>query len=179
MANFAPHAAFKALMRNYVGLNGQSSPQDKLFACPADTFYPTCVFPDATPPFHFVQKSLHDDPILDFSSYAFNGGDNADHNLGTNSLRFPGLTGVRLSSVRHPAKTVLILEASALAPWSWHDPSSHGVAREDGAYYNDSKNLVSFVDGHVSYIKMFWNPGHGSAWLYDPPPSYDYQWSPD
>ena len=183
LTNVAPYAAYKALMKNYVGLNGQSSPRDKLFACPADTFYPTCVFPDATPPFHFMHKSLHDDPILDFSSYAFNGGDNASHKLGTNSLQVTGMTGIRLSSVKKTARTVLLLEASGLAPWSWHDPSSHGVARDDGAYYNDAKNIVSFVDGHVRYIKMFWNPGrppgHGPAWLYDPPPSYDYQWSPD
>ncbi len=31
--------AYKRLMKNYVGLQGASSPQDKLFACPADTFY--------------------------------------------------------------------------------------------------------------------------------------------
>ena len=29
-----------ALMKNYVGLNGASPPQDKLFACPADIFNP-------------------------------------------------------------------------------------------------------------------------------------------
>src|SRR5437868_2164098 len=34
------YAGYKALMENYVGLNGVSSPQDKLFQCPADTFYP-------------------------------------------------------------------------------------------------------------------------------------------
>ena len=30
---------YKKAMKNYVGLNGVSSPRDKLFACPADTFY--------------------------------------------------------------------------------------------------------------------------------------------
>ena len=30
---------FKELAKGYDGLNGASSPQDKLFACPADTFY--------------------------------------------------------------------------------------------------------------------------------------------
>jgi hypothetical protein len=30
---------YKRLMKNYVGFHGASSPQDKLFACPADTFY--------------------------------------------------------------------------------------------------------------------------------------------
>jgi hypothetical protein len=92
---------------------------------------------------------------------------------------YPGLTGVKLSSVKHPGKTVLVLEVAALAPWSWHEPSSHGVAREDGTYYNDSKNVVSFVDGHVDYIKMYWNPGQGPATFYNPPAKYNYQWSGD
>ena len=70
-------------------------------------------------------------------------------------------------------------EVAALVPYSWHDPSSHGVASGDRTLYNDSKNVVSFVDGHVSYIKMYWNQGHGPAGWYDPPVSYDYQWSPD
>src|ERR1039458_791660 len=42
----APWIAYKELMKNYVGLHGTSSRQDRLFACPADTFYrseePSC-----------------------------------------------------------------------------------------------------------------------------------------
>src|SRR5438477_4645689 len=30
------YSGYKALMKNYVGLNGASSPHDSLFACPAD-----------------------------------------------------------------------------------------------------------------------------------------------
>src|SRR5690349_11099339 len=32
-------AGYKKQMKSYVGLNGGSSPNDKLFKCPADTFY--------------------------------------------------------------------------------------------------------------------------------------------
>ena len=72
------------------------------------------------------------------------------------------------------------MEFSAIIPWSWHEPSSHGVAHKDGTMYNDSKNVVSFVDGHVSYIKMYWNSGrNGLTGNYNPPAGYDYQWSPD
>ena len=173
------YSGYKALMKNYVGLNGVSSPQDRLFACPADAFYPSWFSPGASWPFHFVQKSIHDEPLFDFSSYAFNGGDNITRKFGRLTPTFPGLTGVKLSSVRHPDRTVLVAEISALAPYSWHAPSSHGVAAQDGTLYNDSKNVVSFVDGHVSYIKMYWNPGQGQASWYDPPTSYDYRWSPD
>ncbi len=34
-----PYEAYKQLMKSYVGLSGASSVRDKLFACPADTFY--------------------------------------------------------------------------------------------------------------------------------------------
>jgi hypothetical protein len=44
-------------------------------------------------------------------------------------------------------------------------------------------NMVSFVDGHVSYLKMYWKgswlPGPVLAMDYDPPAGYDYQWSGD
>lgn len=179
--NLTPlYTGYKALMKHYVGLEGASSSQDRLFACPADRFYPNWVFPGAAPPFHFVPKSIHDESSFDFSSYLFNGGDNSTRQLNTNSFTFPGLTGVRLSAVKHPGRTVLTMELAAIAPWSWHEPTSHGLAHQDGTLYNDSRNVVSFVDGHVSYLHMYWNTaGRGLAGNYNPPAGYDYQWSPD
>lgn len=180
VTNIGPlYSGYKTLMKNYVGLYGASSPQDKLFACPADAFYPNSFLTNATWPFYFVQKSIHNESLFDYSSYAFNGGDNTPRKFGKLTSTYPGLTGVKLSSVRHPDRTILVTEIASLGPWSWHNPSSHGVAHESGIYYNDSKNVVSFVDGHVSYINIYWNPGHGPAAWYDPPASYDYQWSPD
>ncbi len=173
------YSGYKALMKNYVGLNGASSPQDKLFQCPADAFYPSWFDTNATWPFHFVQKGIHDESLFDYSSYAFNGGDNTPRKFGKLTPTYPGLGGVKLSAVKHPDRTVLVAEISALVPYSWHDPSSQGVAHSDGTMYNDSKNVVSFVDSHVSYIKMYFNPGHGPAGWYNPPAGYDYQWSPD
>ena len=173
------YAGYKALMKNYVGLNGASSPQDKLFQCPADTFYPNWLVTLGPPQEYFVQKSLHDDPLWDFSSYLFNGGDNVPRKFGGLTPTYPGLGGVKLSSVKHPSRTVLVAETGAFASFSWHDPSAHGVPNESGTKYNDSRNVVSFVDGHVSYIKIYWNPGHGEACWYNPPEGYDYQWSPD
>lgn len=172
---------YKALMKNYVGLKGASSPADRIFACPTDTFYPNWAFPGASQPFHFVQGSMHDQSRFDFSSYLFNGGDNSTRKLGTNSFTFPGLTGVKLTSVKHPSRTVLVMEFSAVAPWSWHEPSVHGVAVRGGTMYNDSRNVVSFVDGHVNCIKIYWNNAgrRGLASNYNPPAGYDYQWSPD
>src|SRR5688500_2413890 len=62
------YSGYKKFMKHYVGLKGESSSRDKLFACPADTFFPSFVA-NAPPPPQYVQKSLHDVPSFDFSSY--------------------------------------------------------------------------------------------------------------
>src|SRR5437763_928292 len=49
-------SAYKQLMKHYVGLPGASSPQDKLFACPADVFYYDYAF--ASHPQGHVPQSL-------------------------------------------------------------------------------------------------------------------------
>ncbi|HTV41759.1 MAG TPA: hypothetical protein VMF08_14350 [Candidatus Sulfotelmatobacter sp.] len=51
--------------------------------------------------------------------------------------------------------------------------------------FNNAGDVVSFVDGHVGYVKMYWNSSttanglYTMAFLYNPPPEYGYQWSPD
>jgi prepilin-type N-terminal cleavage/methylation domain-containing protein len=172
------YTGYKDLMKNYVGLKGASSSQDKLFACPADTFFPNFFTTNDQPPYHYVSMSFHDQSFSDFSSYVFNGGNNVAHTNKDNTIVIhrPGLTGVKLSAVKHPARTALISEGSAPCPWSWHDPSRSIPC-------NDAKNVVSFVDCHASYIKIYWNSafigGNSQTFMYDPPATYDYQWSPD
>ncbi len=46
--------------------------------------------------------------------------------------------------------------------------------------------MVSYVDGHISYIKIYWDTnrytgGTPTTWRWNtiPPPGYDYQWSAD
>jgi prepilin-type N-terminal cleavage/methylation domain-containing protein len=175
--NIVPlYCGFKELMKGYAGLKGASSPRDKLFACPADAFYPNFVSAKAVPPWRYVRASLHSRPIFNYSSYVFNGGDNKTRASDAGPWTPPGLTGLKLSSVKHPSRTVLVAEASALAPWSWHEPSSRVI-------FNDAKNMASFVDGHVSYLNVYWNStpladgGWSFALAYDPPAGYDYQWS--
>ena len=173
---------YKNLMKSYVGLKGASSPQDKLFACPADAFFPSFFLTNGQWPPHYVAMSFHDQPFSDFSSYVFNGGNNLTR---TNTKRGfviprPGLTDVKLSAVKHPSRTALISEGSAPAPWSWHEPSR-------AVLFNNARNVVSFVDGHVRYLQIYWDNafngglflGVSQAFMYDPPPSYDYQWSPN
>ena len=61
------------------------------------------------------------------------------------------LSGLKLSFVMHPARTILVAKVSALAPWSWHDGSRK-------LQFADAKSVVSFVDGHVHYIKIYFIP---------------------
>ncbi|MGH7968405.1 MAG: prepilin-type cleavage/methylation domain-containing protein, partial [Limisphaerales bacterium] len=140
-----------------------------VFACPADRFHY-----DFTTNFGaYVSQSLHDQPP-DYLSYAFNGG-----NARTNS-NAPGIAGRTLASIKKPFATVLVTEAPALIPYSWHDPK-RPLSRPN-AIFNDAKNMVSFVDGHVSYIKIHWggnNPPGSLALHRDPPTGYDYQCSGD
>jgi prepilin-type N-terminal cleavage/methylation domain-containing protein len=181
------YAGYKNLMKSYVGLNGASSPRDALFACPADTFYPSFLLPHTNLPAVYVRQSLHENSVFDYSSYAFNGGDNVSRTVGTTNqfvITDHGLTGLKLSSIRHPAKTVLVAEVSAFAPWSWHTPQWPDIPAE-ALTYNNAGNIVSFVDGHVTYIKIYWNSARypngylSLAMEYNPPAGYDYQWSGD
>ncbi len=171
-------SAYKEFMKSYVGLKGASSSHDKLFACPADAINANWVFGQSRTAIEFVKRSIHDESLFDYSSYAFNGGDNLARNIGRTSVTLAGLSNTKLSSVRHPARTLLVAEVPVLLPYSWHDPASHGVVGRNGTLYNDSRNVASFVDGHVSYLKFYWSGG-GFACFYNPPDSYDYQWSPD
>lgn len=171
---------YKKFMQSYVGQVGTSSPKVNLFACPADRFFYT-VSND-----FLVAKNepMHDQSFVDFSSYGFNGG-----NLVTNLSRFGldvsqlGIAGRTISSIRNPVKTVLVAEAPAFEPFSWHHPRR--PLSQDNANFNDAKNMVSFVDGHVRYIKIFWTDTSVTsrvrlaAGCINPPPGYDYQWSGD
>jgi type II secretory pathway pseudopilin PulG len=163
---------YKRLMKSYVGLQGASSSQDKVFACPADTFYYDY------PSFAYHATSLHDQIDSDYSSYGFNGG-----NSYTNDP-FPayiekdlGVFGRKQASVKNPTRTVLLMDIAAFFPWSWHQAQRLPSGIEG---INDAKNMFSFVDGHVSYIKVYWSKSSNvTACCYNPPNSYNYKWGAD
>ncbi|MGO8697512.1 MAG: type II secretion system protein [Limisphaerales bacterium] len=179
------YSGYKELMKGYLGLKGAASPGDMLFACPADRFFPGFILSNSAPAYEHT--SLHDVAVFNYSSYGFNGGDNTARQFGTTnrfSVTFPGLTGLKLGSVKYPARTILICEAAALGPWSWHHPQWPNLRQGEALTYNNSQDVVSFVDGHVNYIKIYWNSAfrypNGALSLacdYDPPDGYDYQWS--
>ena len=145
---------YKEPMKSYVGLTAASSPADKVFTCPSERATPTYALPSQ-------------DPFYDFSSYSFNTYLN-DH---------------QAESVRQPAWTALVMEFPAICGFSWHKPQSQSflvfdINGDQHPAYNNAMNNVSFVDGHVSYIKIY-NNGVSQSWAYDPPDGYDYQWSGD
>ena len=60
---------YKTLVQGYVGLKGPPSPQDKLFACPADTFR----YWTSTGGVEFSPTARHESSYANYSSYAYNG----------------------------------------------------------------------------------------------------------
>lgn len=175
-----PYTAYKELMKSYVGLRGKSSERDKIFTCPADTFYYDYSlghYPHSAPLVGYVGQRICARPDFDYSSYMFNAG----NQFGTRKhpATRPGIAGLPLSSIKHPARTTLVTEVPTLIPFSWHSPK-WPVWSAKNDFFNDAMNVVSFVDGHVSYIKIYWKaswPPTSCAGDYDPPDGYDYQWS--
>jgi prepilin-type N-terminal cleavage/methylation domain-containing protein len=165
---------YRGLINNYVGVNGASSPQDKVFACPADTFFYGMHHNDHG----YVPQPLHEQSSYAYTSYAYNAGEfttRATTNVSA-STNYYGIAGQRLDSVPHPTTTVLIAEMPAFVPYSWHEPKR--PFSTDNAHFNDAKNMVGFVDGHVSYLRIYYD-GDKISWDYNPPAGYDYQWSGD
>jgi prepilin-type N-terminal cleavage/methylation domain-containing protein len=161
---------YKELVKNYMGLTGPASATDKIFACPADTFLmqPTTRDTPKNDSYRIDSFNSHLDPRSDYSSYEFNGF--------TPEIPLEGITnlsGIKVTSVKDPVKTVLVAEASAFLAFSWHNPQ---IPIQD----NNSLNVLGFVDGHVKYTRIHWNGRAGvrnEPPHHDPDQSYDYKWS--
>jgi len=154
---------YKELDKIYVGIKGPSSSNDFVFHCPKDRGW--APNPDYLTP-HYMN------PLLDYGSYVFNGCDNGDYPDNN-------LLDIKLSSVMHPSRTILMAEWPVHWGYSWHK----SLTGNENITYNDSVNNVSFVDGHASYIKLYYNPAVGPYPFDYPtqsiPGKYDYQWAPD
>ena len=179
---------YKELMKSYVGLRGASSPRDRLFACPADVYYYDTAFGKRHPrPDYegYVPESWCAQSNSDFTSYVFNAG-----NLfgPTKKVALPGIAGMTLSSIKHPSRTVLVTEAPALIPFSWHQPRRllfemmrAGIdcrtsvlqrLDEHGQFRRWPCQLCENILEILNKLRVF-RP-HAA---YDPPDGYDYQWS--
>jgi len=104
-------------------------------------------------------------------SYCFNGG-NVETGR-TSGLTLQGIAGHKLQSIREPSRTVLIAERTVFhgSGSSMHEPpKSAGPVK-------DQRNMLSFVDGHIRYQKIYADDLERPANYSDPPAGYDYKWS--
>jgi prepilin-type N-terminal cleavage/methylation domain-containing protein len=172
----AEYSAYAPLVRSYAGLKGAiPSPEDKLFACPADILN----LDTNNGPILLVSQSIHLQSNANYSSYCFNAGNAVFQPPVQTPGQWPGIVGSKTSSIKQPAKTVLVAEFPAFWSYSWHQTSPSGKV-----LYNNAPNIVSFVDGHVSYVKMYFGTNNffnalAPSSQFDPPAGYDYKWSED
>jgi prepilin-type N-terminal cleavage/methylation domain-containing protein len=174
---FVSWTAYRQLINNYVGVKAASSPGDKVFACPADTFF----YDMSKGGRGYVAQPMHEQAEDGFTSYAYNAGQFTTAPK-TNPFYVPaitnfyGIAGRRLETVPHQSTTVLLAEVPAYWPYSWHQPKR--PFSKNNAVFPDARDVICFVDGHVSYLKIYYN-GQKIAWDYNPPAVYGYQWSGD
>jgi prepilin-type processing-associated H-X9-DG protein len=141
---------YKESVKGYIGLTGASSGDDLVFACPGDRGYT-----DAKP--------FHLSPRFDFGSYVFNG---------VTLPGMPNIAGCRISSIKKPQRTLSVMEWTAHAPLAWHKSKT---GRLNMPFYCDAQNMVGFVDGHVSFTKIYYD-GYNAAYTRDPIAGYEYQY---
>jgi prepilin-type processing-associated H-X9-DG protein len=164
------HPEFVDLAKRSAGLPA-TPPDHKLFTCPDDQFY--YATPHGTN--EYIPAPLHQNPPA-YSSYTYNSG-NLSPNSRTGQGNLPGIAGRQTSSIREPAKTVLVGDMSAWQGFSWHDPQR--IRPPYVWCFDSARNMIGFVDGHVSYTKIHFNLTNGLSSYYDPPPGYGYKWSGD
>ena len=166
---------YQRLVRSYVGTIGTLSSQNKFFACPSDIFYYS--FGPRARETAFLPESVHEQSWSQYSSYTFNGNQFTNLPAPYHGGAVTGISGRKLSSIKNPIRTVLIAEHPAFIPYSWHQPK-RPISDPGSCFFNDAMDMVGFVDGHVSYIKMYWDTNLFSM-TYNPPMRYDYQWTGD
>lgn len=165
--------SYKELLQGYVGLRGAPTNAHPLFVCPADTFFYSFSADDRA---WFVPHGEHEESTAHHSSYIFNGA-----NQWTNGAAEHPLLGIarrKLTSIKNPSRTVLVTEWPSIVPYSWHDPKRPS-SDPHNCQFNNAKDMVGFVDAHVSYTKFYWRQSNTISIQYDPPADYDYQWSGD
>ncbi len=144
---------YKEQVKRYVGLTVPSSTNDTVFACPGDRGY--------SDPKPFWRNAR-----FDYGSYVFNG---------VTLAGVPNIAGRQLPSVKLPQTTLLVMEWTAHAPLSWHKSKT---GKENSPFYCDAQSVVAFVDGHVSFSKIYYD-GYNAAYTRDPIVGYDYKYSGD
>ncbi|HXC35587.1 MAG TPA: DUF1559 domain-containing protein [Candidatus Acidoferrales bacterium] len=99
------------------------------------------------------------------SSYGFNGVERATNDY--------GMAGRLFSTVHDPAKTDLNGEIAGGLGESWH-------TKPLGQQRSDARGEGGFVDGHASYVKIYWDGVSGVndfPFFHEPPAGYEYKWT--
>ena len=112
-----------------------------------------------------METGFFQSTLAHFSSYGFNGLDRGNDDFGLAARKF--------ATVREPSKTAMDGEIAGGIAVSWHNPWPQGQQ------HNDAQNEAAFVDGHVGYLKLYWNGAGGFAnfpFRYEPPAGYAYKW---
>lgn len=102
---------------------------------------------------------------FDYTSYGFNGVLRTNNDYGMANRLF--------STVHDTAKTDLNGEIVGGWAESWHTPPIR-VER------NNALGEGGFVDGHVAYVKVYWDGINGVddfPFFNEPPAGYDYKWT--
>jgi len=97
-----------------------------------------------------------------FTSYTFNG-----YEVGPGSLA--RITGQPLGAILCSTKAVLVGEERAFFGGSWHPLNDRKRT--------DVREVLSFVDGHVAFVPVYWDGRRDSNPCdYEPPSGYQYRW---
>jgi prepilin-type N-terminal cleavage/methylation domain-containing protein/prepilin-type processing-associated H-X9-DG protein len=155
---------YKELVKSYAGITAQSSSNDVVFQCPMDRGWKG-VSTEWVNPLWTYQN-------LDYGSYQYNG-------IWNDTPSTNNLLNIKLSDVRHPTRTWLMSEWCFTWAYSWHD-SLTGV---QNISYNNAIGNVSFVDGHASFIRAYYDAADGTFPMAYPtdqiPASCGYQNAPN
>ena len=150
----------------YLGATQNTFTNNPVFICPADDFNlngPIGVWVDKG----LGGTGFYTQAWTHYASYWFNGLARGDN---TNDL---GMAQKPFTTVRQPSLTVLGGEISGGIGVSSH-------VRAQPLQFQNAKNVMGFVDGHVSLIPMFWNGQVGQPGFpafYEPIAGYDYKWT--
>ena len=155
---------YKKSIQPYLQKNS-SSTNNEIFVCSADNFDGSLpAIRDFFYPEIVAGRGFYQLKHTEYSSYIFNGQAASSANTRVTQKAF--------SSVRQPSQMALVCELSSAIGLSAHD-------RQKAEQHNNAKNVMSFVDGHVSYIPIYWNGMTGAQGMpctYNPPSGYEYVW---
>ena len=146
---------YKEQVKGHLGFSGPPSPDEKVFGCPMDRGYGDGG--ETNMPFRTSKK-------YNYTSYNLNS---------VNLPGVPNIAGWQVSVVKEPSRTLLTMEWTAHAPLSWHRSRT---GKANAPFYNDAESVVGFVDGHVSFVPIYYD-GMNAAYTRDPISGYNYKYS--